>query len=381
MSYTATDSARAHELASRKSTILNNARRVVALAKAEGRDLSEEEQAAVTEATAQIKADDPERHELARKMLAAIMDTGGETPGTDEWGDPVSGPFTAEDAKGFLTAVKSKQAFRTELPVKAALGTGGLNIPASGETVIPGAYPSAAFPLSQLFNVEATNSPVIRFYVLGGATAGATGEAQPKPDSGVTVTPKDVAVAKIATTVRFSDELAEDASFLVRFLQQELVNAVVTTENAQIVAALGAASGISTASGTTATVIDVAATVIASMTALNGAPPAAFVVHPTVLGGIRTAKASGAGSYFIDVTSAAPQALHGVQLVPSMATAAGTAWMVGRSAATVFRRNQITAEVGWDGTDWSTNQRTMRVEERLAVGVVRPTQVTKVSLT
>ena len=198
------------------------------------------------------------------------------------------------------------------------------------ESVVGGLYPSAAFPLSQLFTVQPTDAPVVSYYVLGGATAGIVAEAAAKPDSGVTVTPKDVPVSKIATTVRFSDELAEDSAFLLQFLQQELTSAVVTTENHVIVTALGAASGIVTSTGALATVIDMAATAIASFTAINGAPPDAMVVHPTVLGSIRSSKASTSGTYFVDPTAAAPQALHGVPLVPSMATAAGTAWLVGR---------------------------------------------------
>lgn len=360
-----------------RQSLLRHARSIIDTAKAADRDLSDAEHQLVEADLSNVEQMDAQ----AKARNRRVFDLGlGPTDPNTHAGADVATLFTDEQKSGLVGAVKSRGMFRTELAVKAAL-TSGTMLPPTGTGVIGGTYPSAAFPLSQLFAVEPTESPVTRYYVLGGATAGTVAEGAPKPDSGVTVTAKDVTLSKLATTCRFSDELSEDAAFLIAYLQAELTNAVIVTENGAIITALGAASGISTATGTLVSVIDLAATVIASMTALNGAPPAAFIVHPNVLASIRTSKASTSGTYFVDPTADVPQSLHGVQLVPSMATVPGTAYMVGSGAAVVYRRSQITAEINWNADDFQTNQRTMRVEERMAVGVVRPSQVTKLTLT
>ncbi len=47
------------------------------------------------------------------------------------------------------------------------------------------------------------------------ATAAVVAEGALKPDAGVTTTAVDLALEKIATTSKVSDELAEDAPFLL----------------------------------------------------------------------------------------------------------------------------------------------------------------------
>jgi hypothetical protein len=47
----------------------------------------------------------------------------------------------------------------------------------------------------------------------------------------------------------------------------------------------------------------------------------------------------------------------------------------------VYRRGQLTTEIGLNQDDWTTNQRTLRVEERMAPAVVRPSALTKLTLT
>ncbi len=67
-------------------------------------------------------------------------------------------------------------------------------------------------------------------------------------------------------------------------------------------------------------------------------------------------------------------------LVSSAATAAGTAWLVSSPGVTIYRRGGISAEIGWDGTDFTSNLRTLRVEERFAAAVLRPGMLTKITL-
>jgi hypothetical protein len=95
---------------------------------------------------------------------------------------------------------------------------------------------------------------------------------------------------------------------------------VVTAEDASILPSLTGTSGVLTGTGTAAAAIDVFAAAIAAQEALNGSPPRAIVV--------------------------------------------------------LYRRGGVNVDIGFDGGDFMTNQRTMRLEERFATAVVRPARLT-----
>lgn len=347
---------------------------IVSAAQSAGRDLTPSEAKTVDESITRVKAIDAELVEQSKAMVKSVLSLGT----AEDFNGSGSKVFSESVGRDLVTAVKSKGMFRTEVSTKAALVATVL--PTSGTHVEPGLFPNA-FPLASLFRSEPTDSPSIRYYRLGGATAGVVAEGGTKPDSGVTITPVDVLLEKIATTVRFSDEFSDDAAFLLSYLERELASAVITKENAEILATFAATSGVLTGTGTTATAIDVIADAIAGQEALNGSPPSAVVVHPTVLATVRKAKASTGGDYFIDPLTGVLTTIHGTRLVSTPATAAGTAWVVNGAGVVIYRRGGITAEIGWNADDWQTNQRTMRVEERFATAVVRPSMLTKLTLT
>ena len=43
-------------------------------------------------------------------------------------------------------------------------------------------------------------------------------------------------------------------------------------------------------------------------------------------------------------------------------------------------RDPLRIEIGYDGEDWSTNQRTIRVEERLLLAITVPARIMKITL-
>ena len=48
----------------------------------------------------------------------------------------------------------------------------------------------------------------------------------------------------------------------------------------------------------------------------------------------------------------------------------------------IYRRGgPITVDIGYNADDWQANMRTMRVEERFQTAVVRPSMLTKITLT
>jgi HK97 family phage major capsid protein len=359
------------QLRTERSDLLAHAKNLTSQALSANRDLTPTESETVESAVQRVKQIDAElknASDLVRRVIA--LDNAD-----DYNASPIFGEKAATD---LVTAVKSRSSYRTEVDVKAALSNTVL--PTSGQGVEPGLYPNA-FPLSTLFRAEAAPGPSVRYYRLGDATADVVAEFGTKPDSGVSIEPVDLTLTKIATTVRFSDEFAEDASFLLGFLERELTSAVITRENVAVLATFNATSGVLTGTGAAGTVIDLIADAIAGQEALNGASPSAVVVNPTVLATIRKAKASTGGDYFVDPLTGAVTTLHGVRVVSTPATAAGTAWVVNGAGVVIYRKGGITAEIGTNGDDFQTNQRTMRVEERFATAVVRPSMLTKVTLT
>jgi HK97 family phage major capsid protein len=361
-------------LHAKRTAALKVARDIVEGAKAANRDLTPDENTAV--AAKMTEVENLDKQIKGRNLVNSVYGLG--TAEDQPYDGARSSIFSESAAADLVSAVKSKGLFRTEVSTKAALSN--TLLPPTGRGVEPGLYPNT-FPLATLFRTEQAPGPAIRYYVLGGATAEVVPEFGLKPDAGLTITPRDVLLTKVATTVRFSDEFAEDASFLLAYLEQELTAAVVTKENAEILAAFASTSGVLTRTGATDTTIDVVADAIAGQEGLNGATPTAVVVNPTVLATIRKAKAGGGGDYFVDPLSGSLTTIHGVRVVSTPATPPGTAWVVGGPGVVIYRRGQITAEISWAADDFLTNQRTLRVEERFATAVVRPSMLTRLTLT
>ena len=361
------------DLKTERSNTIAHAENILDRCKTERRELTAAEQTTVEADMARVEELDLQIK--GRNLVNSVMGLAS----TEDFLDGGLDLFDETARKGLLTAVKSRSTFRTEVDTKAALTSGTL-LPTAGIGVEPGLFPNS-FPLATLFRTEPAGGPSVRFYVLDAATAGVVTEGVAKPDSGVTITPKDVLLKKVATTVRFSDELSDDASFLIPYLQSELVSAVITKENTEILATFNATSGVLTGGGATSTALDVVADAIAGQEAINGSAPSAVVVNPVVMAALRKVKTDTGGAYMIDPLTAGPPTIHGVQVISTPATAAGTAWVVGGQGVVIYRRGQITAEIGMNADDWNTNQRTMRVEERFATAVVRPTYLTKLTLT
>ena len=178
------------------------------------------------------------------------------------------------------------------------LGTG--LTPAAGTYVGLGCLATAHISLADLMTPQTADGPVVRYYQMGSGTVGVVAEGAPKPDAGVGVTPVDGTLVKLASTFRYSDELGDDAAFLVPKIGDEVIRATLAAENAQVVAAWNTASGAQTATAAAATIVDDLLTAFASSEAYLGAMPTHVIANPVNVAAIRKAKASTAGSYHID---------------------------------------------------------------------------------
>lgn len=373
-------------LSDQRQTLIKTARAIVDAAIAGNRELTSDEHSKVDALTTEVKSIDAKLE--SGKYVKAVLALGGaESPDPD--GGPVaSSLFDPETRAALVKAVRTRTSCRVNLDAKAvvrlgskaALTSGGL-IPTSGTYVEPGLHPTGAFPLSSLFVQQPALGPVVRYYRMGAGTAAVVAEGAAKPDAGIGITPIDLVLEKIAALAQVSDEMGEDAPYLVQYVSAELQAAVATVENARILAAFEGAAGHLTGGGAVGSVVDIIADAIALAEATSGATPNAVIAHPDVVAAVRKAKASTAGTYMIDPRLPGPTVIHGVPVYSTPATASGVAWIVETSGVTIYRRGPLTVDVGTNDDDFAHNLRTLRAEERLGTAVTRPTALTKLTLT
>lgn len=365
------------DLQADRTTVLTNAKSLLAAAKSGNRELTDAEQATMTGYMARVGELD--KQIKGRALVNSVMSLGSSEDHLVDRG----GLFTDAAKAGIIQAVKTRTAYRTELDIggtKAALTSGTL-LPTSGTTVEGGLHPNAQFPLASLFGNQPATGPSQRYYRTTAGVAAVVAEATQKPDAGVSFDAVDLLLSKLACTAQFSSEMEEDAPFLISYLQHELIAAIIAAENKLIVDTFAATSGVLSATGAGTTIIDLISDALAAQEAISGTTPSAIVAHPSVIATIRKAKAATAGSYMVDPLSASPSMLHGVRLVSTPAVAPANVWVVCGIGTTIFRRGPVTAEIGLNGTDLTFNTRTMVAEERLAVAVTRPSSLSKLVLT
>jgi HK97 family phage major capsid protein len=362
-----------------RAAALSAAKTIALKAKAEGRDFTPAESAEVDQHLA--KADELGKHlDAAAKAADTMARIGALNPG--DLGEDGT-LFSEADAKGFLHAARTKTSFGTTVRYKAAMTEGDL-LPSVGNAVVNNPDPKAGRALRDLFTAAPASGPTVRYYTLGEADSTLV-EIVPedglKPEINVTYAPVDAELVKLATRFSLTDELSEDAPFLVREIQSAVLRAVLVRENKLVIDTIDATSGILTGTSTAATMIDLLASEIGASEAINGETPTALVVNPVDLAAVRVAKASTGGSYFIDPLSSGPTSIHGVPLIPTAATAAGTAYLLTSGFGTFYSRGSLRVEAGFTGDDWIHNRMTIRAEERVLPVVNRPNLVTKLTLT
>lgn len=241
-----------------RADLLNEARKLAGRAIAEGRDLRPNEKdqiegciKSVDQLDITIAAAEASRAKLDR--LAAI---------THPEADPGSYRgvelFTPQDKAGLVNAARTRTSYAADIDhvsFKAAIGSGTL-IPTSGTTVSGYPIGTGAVALRQLFTPVQSEGPTVRYYQIGQATAAVVAEGAAKPDCGVAVAAVDASLVKIASTFKITDELREDAGFLIGAITSEVLAGTIRKENAEIVQALTGASGVLTASGAVADALE-----------------------------------------------------------------------------------------------------------------------------
>jgi HK97 family phage major capsid protein len=338
---------------------------------------------------------------LALGQKASMLMAGGESSAYNGFASVTKGAatpsldFTPEVAEQMHLALKSHGNFKTELGLKDAassIATMGDMPPA----LLPGIVSRKLEPtrLLSYLPTSAMNAPAVEFIThastTGAAATVAAGGLKPEVSFGTTKT--ILHPSKIAVFSRIVDETYHDFPAFAQYLTDQLTRLVIQEENNQLLNGDGTGtnvtgilntSGILTRALGTDTALD--ALEQASVDLRSGSSfvePELIILNPATFSKIRRSK-DNQNRYLLNPDPSAEEArnIFGIPVLTTTTLAAGTAVVANfTEAAQVFIRQGITVEMSNSAdSDFTHNQTAIRCEERLALGVARPSAIVKVT--
>lgn len=415
--------------------VANEAKSIIESASTEGRSRTDEENADIAEFHKKLEVLKENKRELEDQLdlEKSIQESVGEmsTDGIEVKSlDSVTFPkaevtigeafVQSEQFKRMQHEVKSggrtsSGAFDTKGTLGITAGSGGTALAGPVPQVIPGVvdklFQQVRVPQLILQGQASTSS--LRYVVEGTATSGAAGvaEAGEKPQSTLGFTTSDEPIRKIATSIKVSDEMLEDASQVRSYIDGRLRLFVEIEKERQVVVGAGTNEliGIKPSGNTRGINIYAGGTAAGNKAvqlfkALNGQrgsallEPEWIVVNPSDYQDLRLLTDT-AGQFFgggpfqgpygnganinalSGQVSGATDYIWNLPVVVTTAVGAGTALIGTRSAAQLFSRGGLTVEAtNSHDTDFLYNLVTIRAEERCGLAVYRPTAFTEVRL-
>lgn len=218
-------------------------------------------------------------------------------------------------------------------------------------------------------------------------SAAEASEGSAKKESDITFDNYDVPIRTIAHWLKVSKQLMDDAPAIVAYIDTRLRDGLAQRVEAQIINGNGTSPNISglTDSGnftaytstSTDTLTDAINRAKYAQWAL-GFPPDMVIVNPADWGEMeRVREGAGSGMYLYGSPGAmAGMNPFGIQVVLSTYVAA-TNFIIGsfRSTVVLYERQGAVVEMGYTGSDFTNNLVTLRAEERLGLGIERPTAI------
>ncbi len=353
-----------------------------------------------------IKADlEAKAHELHRLENTVIRPRDIEAWGSEsQAGDSYNMPsafgappliWSNDDIKALYEAVSDHKSLSLRAEGKAAISTTEAPMAA-----IP-MYDRSPFPflrdrvrvLDALPSVG-TQAPSVTYYKLttGAVNAATVAEGATKPTSNPIWSTATATVRKIAHVASLTDEVQNDFPTFTQFIGDEMLGGLIDVENAQLLAGDGTGTnilglnntaGILTRARSTDSQLDALAKAMTDVrTGSSFLEPDLVIMHPTDFLTIRLAKASGSGEYLAsDPLSSQSNNIWGIPTKVTTKQPVGTA-LVGNMAAStkVYVREAPRLETSRGGAaEFAANVSLIRAEERLALTVIRPTAICKVT--
>lgn len=343
---------------------------------------------AVKDAQAKVDAADD-----AQKLIKSLGSNEGEANKEGKKMAKNIGEHVAENIKE--AGIDPKQKFNLTIPAfkaAAVMDTPSAIAPAltDVDTRIVEGYRRPLL-IADLFSQEHISGSALTYFVESSTVEGApaqTTEATKKPMMSFgDPTAVTVALAKIASYMKESDELVEDAPWLADAINgRGMYQHELAVEN-YLVDTLSGTSGIGTSSTLTADGIFAAMMTVQNTSAFAAD---AIVINPADYQTLRLAKDSnqqyyGGGYFYAPYGNAGiveQPSLWGLRTVVTSAVAQGTAFVGAfKMGASIVRKNNgVTVDIAnTNEDDFIKNLITILIEERLALAVRRPAAFVKIT--
>lgn len=327
-------------------------------------------------------------------LMAQLKNAGNPTPAAGQASTVLN--LTQDEMKGMYEAALKKQTYRVQAKTGDAAisyktATAALTQTQMNGTVVGTRHEPAR--LLAYIPQKTITAGSVDFLTHTSSTGGAATVARGglKPELLLDWTPTTLTARKIAVQAGVPDEVLADFSTFLAYLTSELSRSVIDVENAQILNGDGVGenllgllntSGMLTRAKGTDTALDAVEQGIADLrTGPAYVDPDVLVFHPTTWSTIRRSKDT-AGRYLLgaDPTAAEANTLWGLPVLATTTMPVGTG-LLGNMAEGVqaFIRQGITTDMGVSADDFVKNITRVRCEERLALGVTRPSALLKLT--
>jgi len=211
--------------------------------------------------------------------------------------------------------------------------------------------------------------------------AAAVSEGAAKPASDLGLTRRTLNPTKIATIFKVTDEQLRDVRQFRSYIDNRGTYMVQFEEERELLSGSGTPpemtgflnkSGINTQAMSTDDIFTAHYKILTKIRSVGYADPSGYVFNPNDWQIARTAKATTGQFILGPPDQAGPDTLWGLPVVQTVAMTAGTSLSGDfRMYSHIDRLWGLTVEVGYDGSDFSLNLSTVRIEERLFLEIYR----------
>ena len=277
---------------------------------------------------------------------------------------------------------------RARIEVKNTVTSGSTTVfPQQMPGVIPGDF--APLTIRQLFRAIPVATNMVNSLREASWTndAAETSQGAAKPESDITFEQYNVPITTVAHWIKVSNQLIADAPAIMAYIDTRLRDGLAQRVDAQLLNGNGTSpnlSGLTDSGNFTAYTASSGDLLVDAINRAKyalwakGHMPDVAIVNPADWGSMeRTREGAGSGMYLYGLPGVAGNANpFGVRIVLSANMTQGK-FLIGalNTAAVLYNRTGAVVEMGYINDDFTKNLVTIRAEERLGLGVERPSAV------